>query len=216
MGLLSSVLSAQLRGKVGAFNFRVSKGQNIASAYQPKPRNPKTPAQMFQRKKVELVQDFYRLQPSAFKLGYRQTQNPLSPVNGFMSQNMKNAIDGTNADDAALDYSLILASKGNMGATEIVAMSADNSTGQVTIEWDGDTVPVGGSDSDLATVVLIDESNEESQAEISNVIRTVGEIVIDATIGLNVGQPIRAYLFFRSVATNAVSDSRNQLAVVVA
>ena len=53
----------QFRGKVGSVVFRVNQGQQIASAYQPSVRNPKSNLQTAQRSKMYLASQLSKLVP---------------------------------------------------------------------------------------------------------------------------------------------------------
>lgn len=53
----------QFRGKVGSVVFRVSQGQQIASAYQPAVKNPKSNLQTAQRNKMYLASQISKLVP---------------------------------------------------------------------------------------------------------------------------------------------------------
>lgn len=210
MAKITSLLTGILRGKAGAFNFRYSKGQNIASAYQPEPRNPKTPAQMFQRKKIELIQAFYRLKASIFKLGYRQTANPLSPVNAFMSDNMKNAITGTSADDAAINWPNVQTAKGTMGTTGFAIDSASVGSNNIVVSWDGSTLPVAGADTDTILCVAVNAVNGNVSSAPLGVARSAETATIPMPEDTSAGNALHVYLAFRSNVTAAVSDSQHE------
>lgn len=79
----------QFRGKVGAVVFRVSQGQQIASAYQPAVKNPKTNLQTAQRDKMYLASQISKLVPRADIVGL----NPRGSARDRRNMLIKNVID---------------------------------------------------------------------------------------------------------------------------
>lgn len=81
----------QFRGKVGSVVFRVSQGKQIASAYQPAVRNPKSNLQTAQRNKMYLASQLSKLVPREDIIGLAPTASVRDRRNMFI----KNIIDNT-------------------------------------------------------------------------------------------------------------------------
>lgn len=81
----------QFRGKVGSVVFRVSQGQQIASAYQPAVRNPKSNLQTAQRNKMYLASQLSKLVPREDIIGL----NPRGTARDRRSMFIKNIIENT-------------------------------------------------------------------------------------------------------------------------
>lgn len=79
----------QFRGKVGAVVFRVSQGKQIASAYQPAVRNPKSNLQTAQRNKMYLASQISKLVPREDIVGLA----PRGSARNRRNMLIKNVID---------------------------------------------------------------------------------------------------------------------------
>lgn len=80
----------QARGKVGSIVLARSKGQQIARAYNEKPKNPRTNMQMAQRSVFMSAVNFYTHGKQAFfQFAFENKGAKLSDYNAFMSENAK-------------------------------------------------------------------------------------------------------------------------------
>lgn len=87
----------QFRGKVGSVVFRVSQGQQIASAYQPAVRNPKSNLQTAQRNKMYLASQLSKLVPREDLVGLAPTASVGDRRSMFIREvidNIKSTLDG--------------------------------------------------------------------------------------------------------------------------
>ena len=104
----------QFRGKVGAVVFRVSQGQQIASAYQPAVKNPKSNLQTAQRNKMYLASQLSKIVPREDIIGLA----PNASVRDRRGLFIKNIIDNTvsTLDDklfvSKIDYANVAFSHG--------------------------------------------------------------------------------------------------------
>lgn len=81
----------QFRGKVGSVVFRVSQGQQIASAYQPAVKNPKSNLQTAQRNKMYLASQLSKIIPREDIIGLA----PKGTVRDRRSIFIRNIIENT-------------------------------------------------------------------------------------------------------------------------
>lgn len=84
----------QFRGKVGSVVFRVSEGQQIASAYQPQVRNPKSNLQTAQRNKMYLATQISKLVSQNEIIGLGTT--PRNRRSMFIKNIIDNAVSRLN------------------------------------------------------------------------------------------------------------------------
>lgn len=103
----------QFRGKLGSVVFRVSEGQQIASAYQPQVRNPKSNLQTAQRNKLFLASQLNRLVSDYDIAGLGST--PRARRSEFMRNILINAVSTLNNATfvTSIKGDKVLFSKGN-------------------------------------------------------------------------------------------------------
>lgn len=117
----------QFRGKVGSVVFRVNQGQQIASAYQPAVRNPKSNLQTAQRNKMYLASQLSKLVPREDIIGL----GPRGTARDRRSMFIKNIIENTTSTlvdgvfTSAISNYGIMFSKGNY--YEGLSINTDNS-----------------------------------------------------------------------------------------
>lgn len=128
----------QFRGKVGSVVFRVSQGQQIASAYQPAVKNPKSNLQTSQRNKMYLASQISKLVPREDLIGL----NPNGSVRDRRSLFIKNIIDNASSTlenglfTSFVDHNNVVFSNGNEYGLRIEATES----GVITITFDKTTV----------------------------------------------------------------------------
>lgn len=88
----------QFRGKVGSVVFRVNQGQQIASAYQPAVRNPKSNLQTAQRNKMYLASQLSKLVPREDIIGLAPRGTARDRRNVFLRNILDNAISSQNGE----------------------------------------------------------------------------------------------------------------------
>lgn len=129
----------QFRGKVGSVVFRVSQGQQIASAYQPAVRNPKSNLQTAQRNKMHLASQLSKLVPREDIIGLA----PKGSVRDRRSMFIKNIIENTTSTltdgvfTSSINSNNVLFSQG--GGYEGLSVSGGQS-GEFTITFNKNIV----------------------------------------------------------------------------
>lgn len=118
----------QFRGKVGSVVFRVNQGQQIASAYQPAVKNPKSNLQTAQRNKMYLASQLSKLVPREDIIGLA----PNASVRDRRSMFIKHIIDNTTSNYDGEVF------KSSVGYSNIVLSNGDYITG-LLYQWDDET-----------------------------------------------------------------------------
>ncbi|MCF0233214.1 MAG: hypothetical protein HUJ63_13395, partial [Enterococcus sp.] len=194
------MLQGKTRGKVGDIVFRVNKGQQIASVYNPKPANPKTTGQMRQRVKLGSAVTFYRDNKAFFPFAFSNKKATETEYNAFVRENINiapyigkyNQVDGavclapykmTIGELNSLEFGFVTSSENNI-YTSIIA----NGT---SFETYGDIrKSLGLSIGDMITIYVSYSSVDPESHEIE---------------GLNINRSTRL-LFSNEVETKSVQD----------
>lgn len=112
----------QFRGKVGSVVFRVNQGQQIASAYQPAVRNPKSNLQTAQRNKMYLASQLSKAVPREDIIGLAPIGSARDRRNAFIRNiinNTSSILDGKLFTSRVL-YDKVLFSDGINIITSVV------------------------------------------------------------------------------------------------
>lgn len=84
---------SQARGKLGGFVYSVVKGQQVQRAYNSKPSNPQTAAQLYQRALfVDAVKFYTRGRRELFQFAFEDKKRTESDYNAFMRANTKRGV----------------------------------------------------------------------------------------------------------------------------
>lgn len=84
---------SQARGKLGGFVYSVVKGQQVQRAYNSKPSNPQTAAQLYQRALfVDAVKFYTRGRRELFQFAFEDKKRTESDYNAFMRANAKRGV----------------------------------------------------------------------------------------------------------------------------
>ena len=88
-----NMLMSQARGKLGGFVYSVVKGQQVQRAYNNKPSNPQTAAQLYQRALfVDAVKFYTRGRRELFQFAFEDKKRTESDYNAFMRANAKRGV----------------------------------------------------------------------------------------------------------------------------
>lgn len=128
----------QFRGKVGSVVFRVSQGQQIASAYQPAVKNPKSNLQTAQRNKMYLASQISKLVPREDILGLAPRGSVRDRRSMFIRNIIDNAtssLDGEVFASSVNPYELRFSKGGDINQKGVSVGVADT-TGTITLTFD--------------------------------------------------------------------------------
>lgn len=164
---------SQARGKLGGFVYSVVKGQQVQRAYNSKPSNPQTAAQLYQRALfVDAVKFYTRGRRELFQFAFEDKKRTESDYNAFMRVNAKRGVVISKAAFDNYPYPALgnfILSKGTLqpinsaiaaGASSYLSMTKGVVTDLTTITTVGDlaSLIVDGVDflaGDILTFVTI-------------------------------------------------------------
>jgi len=182
-------------------------GKNVLKAKPLTVANPKTEGQINQRAKISAVVACGRAIAEIITLGFKEMAVGMYAFNAFTSENSKNGfVTAVNGVATYVGANLII-SKGTIGSTAVTVGSASIGAGVIELDFDGDTIPVGGSASDVALAVVFNSTKNEFAA--SAIQNTRNSEIVNIAIPSNwaQGDTCRAYLGFANTTTKKASDS---------
>ncbi len=144
-------------------------------------------------------------------MGFKKLAIHQSAYNAFVSYNLKNAISKAGAVATILKQDLLFA-KGTIGVitftTRIASLAGEN----ITVEWDGSVVPVGGSATDDISLVVVNGTTGVYLylPPVSGQVRTssIAEFAVPTGF-MSLGDSLTIYPFFSNTITGDVSDSNH-------
>lgn len=124
----------QFRGKVGSVVFRVNQGQQIASAYQPAVKNPKSNLQTAQRNKMYLASQLSKLVPKEDIIGLMPKGSVRDRRSLFIRNIIENSISTLDGEvfKSAINYNNVLFSSG-VDMIEGITVTGQNHTVTLTV-----------------------------------------------------------------------------------
>lgn len=192
-GKVANVVGARWRG----IDYLRAKPLNVA--------NPRTVLQVNQRTKFSLVLRFLQPNLNFVKIGFKNYAVKKSQFNSAMSYQLNNAITGTTIDDFAIDYSLVLLSKGNLSGALNPIFDLTTS-GQVQFSWDDNSNEGSALSTDKAMVVVYNPIKGESVFITDGVSRTeLSQTVIIPNSYY--GDEIYMFISFKNLAETQLSNS---------
>lgn len=204
MGKTSQGIDGQVINRVGNHVFRVVKGQNIISIYQPNVANPQTPLQQQNRLKFALLSEFFGRLSEAVAAGFVGKTGHGSGYNRAVSVNFANGITGT-YPNYAMNYSALKMSEGKVDLPYSPSASLDNSN--LTIGWtdNSDTAAYASPEDPLALIVY-NSSKHQVSTVLSAAKRNDTTFVYNCPSTWN-GDDIEVYIFFRDEKLENASPS---------
>lgn len=152
----------QFRGKVGSVVFRVSQGQQIASAYQPAVKNPKSNLQTAQRNKMYLASQLSKLVPREDLIGLAPKASVRDRRNMFIRNIITNSTSSLSNGvfTSSVYYESILFSKGEQLEGVSLSTATGSSGNSVTITFDKSIISEEQFNRMALKLVQIDISND--------------------------------------------------------
>lgn len=174
----------KFRGKVGATVFRTEAGiGQIASEYNPNPKNPRTMLQTQQRVKMSLAGQISKSIPASFLVGLDANNRKARSM--FVSNILKNAEVGAGANageyKATIDPGKIVFSKGALVKLEDTGYTQD----EVEIIWPSMKAPEGSDMVGLRIIALAGERGVYTQSYKQDVVFTDGQAPANTSIVIN-------------------------------
>ena len=196
------------RGKVGGVVFSKWRGLNTLRSKPESVKNPKSPGQLFQRKKLTLLVELYRKIALVVKVGYFEDALEKSAYNAWLQENILKAISGTTESDVAIDYDKLSISKGSVGPTPIASFLASTGTNIVSFGWTSSFVPVGGSSMDIVIAMVFNKTTGELGVLFqSDQYRALGGVGVALPSPPSANDVVYGYLAFKSATSGKTSNS---------
>lgn len=128
----------QFRGKVGSVVFRVNQGQQIASAYQPAVRNPKSNLQTAQRNKMYLASQLSKLVPREDIIGLAPRGTARDRRNLFIKNILDNSVSRLDGEvfSTTVMTNLVSFSNGNDINGVSVSSTTTNEGLSIVVQFD--------------------------------------------------------------------------------
>lgn len=215
MARVQNTLIGKSSGSVGGATFSTWKGINVLKSKAIEVANPQTQLQQNQRNRMSLLVALFRLASSVVNIGFAKLALQKSAYNAFVQTNLVPANFSGTAPNMVLEYANILLSKGTIGDAQNVAVAGTNASPTVTITWDEDPLPVGGSLTDQSIAAVYNVTQDLWGFNIAGT-ATRDDETISVTMPENsaTSDEIIGYLFFRNPTTGEVSTSQLDVANV--
>ncbi len=127
MAIINSIAVGKGRGKLGNMVLSTTKGRCIAREYNPSVLNPKTPAQMAQRNRMQACVGLYQKIAPALEHAFINRNKKMSVYNAFVKANVAKMPDYeyTGIEDIETNYSDVKIANGALGDTSFTWESGE-------------------------------------------------------------------------------------------
>ncbi len=204
MATIYDGILGKVNGKVGPVVGSKWKSLNILRAYQPKPHNPKTKAQLIQRAKFKLIVALGKKCLPFVRVSLAKAYANMSGSNSFVKLNLSTAISGT-YPSFSINYPNLVVATGTL--TGIDTVSVANAAGRkVILTWTDNTGEGDAASTDVGMILLIDASNRMILEDTSSSVRSAGTLTITCP-PICVGNTVYAYIAFKNPTTGEISIS---------
>jgi hypothetical protein len=192
-----------ISGKVGNLVGSSWKGIAVIKSLPASVANPRTAGQVAQRTKMTNIVDFAQVILSVvIKPLWDRFASQMSGYNAFVSRNIAlfaAALPSTFAD--------LITSTGKMASTAIATLVGEDSVKTVTVTWVDDSGVGFKLASDLAYIVLINETTGEVSGFETAADRDDETVIVTTLTEQSEADTLHAYLSFKRVDGTVVSDN---------
>ena len=164
--------------------------------------DPKTPAQLTQRSKMQQCHHFVQQLLTVVRMGYAGFTQNMSAYNACMSQVMRQACVGTHPD-AQIDYTRVLLGQGPLSVAHGVTLSAQGR--EVTLAWQPLMATGNGHGTDRVLCVFYNQTRNMAYFRLLQEQRSGGSLTAQLPTEWQ-GEQVHAYLGFQSVDGALVSN----------
>ena len=182
-------------------------GKNVLKAKPLTVANPKTEGQINQRAKLSAVVACARAISEVITIGFKEMAIGMYAFNAFVSTNSKNGFVTASGGVSSYVSANLIISKGTIGSTDVTVASASVGVGSIELDFDSNTIPVGGSALDTALAVVFNTTKQEFAASQIGHVRNSGVVSVVIPANWQAGDSCRAYLGFANLSTKKASDS---------
>lgn len=162
------------QGKLGNLVFYKVKGQGIVRTKPEHFRDKKSTAQLLQRKKLQVVNEFIGHFNGLIRKTYQPEDEKRSSRSEAFSYNMRNALKGV-YPDIYIDKQKVLLSKGPLPLPVSVELTSHPEG--LLIRWKNGEEAIGKTAGDTLVLMLLDENTKYCDYKFTDVSRTAGEYV---------------------------------------
>lgn len=168
MGILPGGVFGNSKNKIGGLITYVVKGRTIVRSKPATYNDKKSETQTLQRNRMKTVMALARLLLGIIRTSYQTKKTYQSGVNAFISENLK--AENFITDTAEFDYGNLVISKGILQPVEISNVVYNDVNGNFTISNVQNANNVTGFDSDLLSVLIIQNTTGMlfSKADVSS------------------------------------------------
>lgn len=205
MAKLSKGILGGFSGKVGNVIGGSWKGIDYMRSKPNNVKDPKTEAQMAQRRKFALVTGFLKRIKPVIQAGFKADTRRMSAVNSAMSYNIKNAITGTYPDQE-IDFSSVLVARGDL-IPSLDASAESSAADSITFSWT-DNSGIGSARADDQALLLVYNPAKDRALYLPGDGPERQEETYSFTLPASFsGDTVETYLAFVSADDGAASDS---------
>jgi hypothetical protein len=193
-------------GKVGNVIGGSWKGIDYMRSKPNNVKDPKTEAQLTQRKKFAMVTSFLKKIRPVIKAGFTPKTKQMTSVNSAMSYNIKNAITGS-YPDLEIDYSSVMVARGDLLPAQNT-QAESTAPNEISFSWT-DNSGIGSAKADDQALILV--FNQEQDRAIYIVQENPERQDESYTLTLPEsygGESVETYLAFVSADGQEASDSQ--------
>lgn len=211
MGIIKQGILGGLSGKVGTVVGSSWKGIHYLRSLPSNVSNPRTPGQLHNRKKMDLLVKFLKACINLIRLGFGAFAVKKSAFNAATSFNYRNAFTGT-FPNPELDFSRVMVSRGNLQPAQNA--SADSELpGRVSVTWEIIPGEPNANETDTAMVLIFNPATGTSVQQLEAAERSDGGADIDVPVAWQ-GDMVHCYVAFQDrsrisgkQASDFISDS---------
>lgn len=205
MAKFSKGILGGFSGKVGNVIGGSWKGIDYMRSKPNKVNDPKTEAQMTQRKKFAMVNAFLKKIKPVITAGFQSNNKHMTPVNSAMSYNLKNAVTGT-YPDLEIDYPEVLVARGDLIPAQNMS-AVSEAEYEISFSWT-DNTGIGSAKEDDRALILVFSPDKNRAVYVVSDSAERGEESYTLTLPEEYGgDSVEAYLAFVSADGKETSDS---------
>lgn len=208
MAVGQNLLFGRMKNKIGGVVASTWKGINVIKSKPLTVANPRTDSQVMRRSALIQIMAIARRVAAAVKLGFKEQAVYKSAFNAFVGYCLRNSFDYSAPPVADIEIANLVMSQGTISPTAIATAASDVSNGNTAITWATALSGPGQSTTDLAMLVLYNQTQDVWYPLVSAIDRSIGALsVLLAQFDFDDGDLINAWLFFYNTTTRKSSDS---------
>lgn len=208
MSVVQNPLIGRAKQKLGGSVFTTWKGINVLKGKPLTVANPRTDNQLMRRSALEQIVAIGRTIAAAINLGFKEQAFQKSAFNAFVGYNLRNGFDYSAPPAATITPLNMLVSQGTITATPIPSGSGSAGGDTVGVNFSNTVDGPGQSASDLARMVVYNETQDKWYAPTETALRSAGALVGNVPDGwIGVGNDLVVFVFFYNTASRKSSDS---------